>query len=645
MNEPRARHGWESDFPEFSSAQPHAIREALGRFVVDASPEQVRAWKDAIPPLQYEVNEVLVRDELAREYSAILEYELPMEARRPDVILLVGAVVMVVELKGKTHPSQADVDQAAAYARDLRCYHRECAERPVVPVLVPTRARGYQQFMDGVHVAGPDALDALVTQLSAEHPRPLVDRARFLAESAYCPLPTLVEAARELFQSGELRVIHRARAATEPAVDEISRIIHQAALTKSRHLILVTGVPGAGKTLVGLRTVHAHFLDDLAVPRENGKPTAPAIFLSGNGPLVEVLQYELRGAGGGGRTFVRGVKDYVRQYSSKRSPIPPEHVLIFDEAQRAFDADKMAETHKGHASTSEPEQFIEFADRIPEWCVVVGLIGSGQEIHVGEEAGVGQWRTAVEGGARSAEWTVHVPPGLEEQFRGSRVPLECRTTLNLDTELRFHMASELHAYVDGLLNGAEPELLAAQAARLNESGFHLRITRSLAEAKQYLRERYADDRDARFGIVASSKDKHLVDFGIPNDFQATKRVRVGPWYGDPEDAYGGQSCRLLETCVTEFGSQGLELDATLLAWGTDFRRDGGRWSNGLARGYKRGAKVRDPFALRLNAYRVLLTRGRDGCVVFVPPLELLDETHEHLQACGWRSIDGEASPP
>ena len=146
-----------------------------------------------------------------------------MESRRPDVILLVGAVVLVVELKGKTHPSQADIDQVAAYARDLRCYHRECAERPVVPVLVPTRARGYQQELDGVHVAGPDALDAIVTRLSSQFPRAGRGRGRFLDESAYRPLPTLVEAARELFNSGELRVIHRARAATEPAVDEISR--------------------------------------------------------------------------------------------------------------------------------------------------------------------------------------------------------------------------------------------------------------------------------------------------------------------------------------------------------------------------------------------------------------------------------------
>ena len=584
-----------------------------------------------------------MRDRLARAYSAILEYELPMEARRPDVVLLVGAVVMVVELKGKLHPSQADVDQAAAYARDLRAYHRECADRPVVAVLVPTRARGYQQQLDDVHVVGPDALDALVARLAGEHPEPRVDRARFLAESAYRPLPTLVAAARELFESGEVRAIHRARAATDPAVDLVSRVVHQAALTRSRHLVLVTGVPGAGKTLVGLRTVHARYLDDLAVPRAGARPTAPAVFLSGNGPLVEVLQYALRGAGGGGKAFVRGVKDYVTRYASRPGAVPPEHVLVFDEAQRAFDAGMMAAKHGGRAPGSEPEQFVAFADRIPEWCVVVGLIGTGQEIHVGEEGGVAQWRDAVERSTGAGEWTVHAPPALAAALPPGRVPVLVEPALDLDVELRYHLAADLHGYVDALLTDAEPPAaLAARARRLAASGFHLHVTRSFAVAAAYLRERYADAPAARFGLVASSRDRHLADVGIPNDWRSTQRVRLGPWYGDPEDAPGGHSCRHLDACVTEFGAQGLELDATLLAWGTDFRRDEeGRWSNALARSYQRRALVRDPLTLRRNAYRVLLTRARDACIAFVPPLPLLTPTHTHLLASGWRPL----SPP
>ncbi len=270
-----------SNFPNFSRTPARVIRGRLEEFVRDAGERQVRAWDESIPPLQREVDEVLAVNEDAATYSAILEYELPLESRRPDVVLLAKSVLVILELKGKLLPSQADLDQASAYARDLRCYHRECEYRPVVPIVVPTQAKGYVGTRFGVRIAGPDAIDELVDELE-ENPLPL-SREQFLAESAYRPLPSLVKAARELFHSGNLRTIRRARAATDPAVDEISRIIHEAAATRTRRLVLLTGIPGSGKTPVGLRIVHAHFLDDLAVPRANGKPTAPAIFLSGNG--------------------------------------------------------------------------------------------------------------------------------------------------------------------------------------------------------------------------------------------------------------------------------------------------------------------------------------------------------------------------
>lgn len=639
MMSQRARYGWESDFPDFSEASSIDVRKRLRAFVSDASPEQERAWSDSVPRLQDEVEKILLRNQLARHYSAILEYELPLESRRPDAILLVGGGLLVIELKGKLEPSQADIDQAAAYARDLQCYHRDCEDRPVVPVLVPTRAHGYLRQEGPVHIVGPDALDALVQQIT-DWDLPAVDRSRFLDEAAYRPLPTLVKAARELMERGELRRIHRAQAATEPAVQAIRDIVHEAARTRTRHLILVTGVPGAGKTLVGLQTVHAHYLDDLSIDRGNGRPTAPAVFLSGNGPLVQVLQYELRDAGGGGRTFVRDVKNYVRTYSRNPNRVPPEHVLVYDEAQRAFDADMVAVTHRGDEAAehgkSEPELFIEFANRVPEWCVVIGLIGTGQEIHVGEEAGIGQWRRAVENNPRWREWHVNTPPAIESTFAGAGVPVVARSALSLDVELRQHTVRDLHGYVAGLLAPEPSETLRPMADRLERDGFHLRITRDLQVAKVYLRDRYADNSDARFGIVASAKDKSLPALGIPNDFQSTKRVKMGPWYGDGGDS--PLSCRQLTSCVTEFGAQGLELDAALLAWGTDLRLEGGVWSNARAAGYQRRSLVRDARQLRINAYRVLLTRARDAVVVFAPPLPEMDETFGYLVAAGFHRL-------
>ncbi len=637
-------HGWDSLFPEFRDAQPRVIRTQLGRFIADASKEQVRAWDTSIPLLQQEVRELCEVDTAAGECTAILEYELPLESRRLDVVLLVRGAIVVLELKGKESPSQADLDQAAAYARDLRCYHRACDGKPVHAVVVPTRASGRRGVRDGVHVVGPDTLDALVQELQPDWKAPPLTAEEFLAADAYRPLPTLVQAARELFSSGQVRRVWRAAAETDPTVDEVTRIVHEAAATRTRRLVLVTGVPGAGKTLVGLRAVHANYLSDLAIERADGKPTVPAVFLSGNGPLVQVLQYELKKAGGGGKTFVRGVKDYVKTYSRKSHTIPPEHVLVFDEAQRAWDEEKVAAKHGSGSARSEPEHFIEFAERIPGWCVVIALIGTGQEIHQGEEGGLVQWRRAVERLESRGLWTVHGPAHALGVFKGSSERIEPSALLSLDKEIRFHLSTEIHAFVTGLLaSPGQPEALRPVADRLFDGGYRVLVTRDLDLAKNYLRSRYSDNPEARYGLLASAKDRDLAGLGIPNDWADTKLMNrdPGPWFCE-----GGEhprSCRRLAEVATEFQAQGLELDAALLAWGTDLVRCDGAWSNVNARGYKRGAKVKDPLQLRVNAYRVLLTRARDVTVIYIPPLAALDETFDHLRACGARDLDPAAS--
>ena len=634
---PEIGNGWSSSFPRFREAQAPYIRDSLAALFRDVSVEQIRAWDDSIGPLQDEVGEVLVRDPNASDYAAILEYQLPLEHRRPDVIFLIGGAVLVLEFKGKRQAELADLDQASAYARDLRAYHRECADRTVQAALVLTRAHGRIGVRSGVSIVGTDAIDGLAEEIRIDATAPAITRAAFLDPSAYRPLPTIVQAARELMESGSLRRIDRANAATGPTLEYLTQVAHDAARTRTRHLVLLSGLPGTGKTLVGLQLAHARFLDDLAIDRGGGKPTAPAIYLSGNGPLVQVLQYELKSAGGGGSAFVRAVKAYVERYSGNAAAVPPEHVLIFDEAQRAFDADQVNQVQKGSSGNglSEPEHFVEFAERIPEWCVVVGLIGSGQEIHIGEEAGIGQWRSAVERSADPDGWVVHLPPELEPAFEGyQKARVDAR--LHLTAELRYHLATDVHGFVGRLLDNPRDQGLASIAARLERDGFHLRITRDLDLAKSYLRQRYDGEPDKRFGMVASSRDKHLAGFGIPNDWNSTKVLKSGPWFveGDGDDL--GRSCRSLRSCVTEFGCQGLELDAALLAWGTDLVLEpGGTWSNRLARLYQRPGSIRDAMQLRLNAYRVLLTRARDATVIFVPPLPVLDRTFEALVTAGF----------
>ncbi len=630
-----AEYGWASSFAVFRDASVVEIYTSLAGFLAQVSESQGRAWNQSIAPLQNEVSEIIDRNYDAADYTAILEYTLPMEQRRPDVILLSSGSVYVLELKGKVSLTQADVDQVAAYARDLSAYHAECHGRPVVPLLVLTGARGFVAERAGVRVIGLDDVDRIVEELDDPDFDEPISPVAFLSDDAYTPLPTIVQAARELFTKHEVRWVERAAAFTQPALDAITGIIHEAARTKTRRLVLLTGIPGAGKTVVGLQIAHAQYLDDLVVPRQSGRTVAPAVYLSGNGPLVDVLQWEFADAGGGGKAFVRPVKDYVARYSKNPTAVPPEHVLIYDEAQRAWDAEHMARKHSSAAhSRSEPEHFIEFAERIPEWCVVVGLIGGGQEIHVGEEGGLGQWHSAVERSAAGG-WIVHGPPHVMEAFDGYQ-SFRSSDALHLGRELRFHLASDVDRFADGLLSGEEAEMLSAIAEGLEKAGFHLRVTRDLGLAKSYLSERYREHADARYGIVASSRAVELKDLGINNKLGPFSGFRYGPWFVKGED--DPRSCRSFHDCVTEFGCQGLELDSVLLAWGTDFIRENGMWTNRLMMKYRSPGQIRDASQLRRNSYRVLLTRARDANVVWVHGNPDLDETFEHLVRSGFRLL-------
>lgn len=640
---PREGCGWSGDFPTFGSERPRRIREILFEFLPDAEPEQVKAWDEGIPPIQSEVSKTVDREPKARGYSALLEYRLPYESRRPDVILLVTGAVVVVELKGRHDATQANLDQVSAYARDLANYHSQCEDKPVHAVLVPTRARGYLRHDCGVHVTGPDGLDALVATLDRPHldpPLKPITVDEFLAPESYRPLPTIVAAARHLLRHRALPRIKRASACTDPAVESIIRICHEAAATRTRRLVLLSGVPGSGKTLVGLRVAHSEVLDDLAVARTSGKPAAPAVYLSGNGPLVQVLQHELSSESVSGKTFVRGVKDYVRTYSSKRNPIPPEHVLIYDEAQRAWDEGQVRRKHAGgdlSRVASEPELFIEFAERVPEWCVVLALIGGGQEIHVGEEGGIGQWARAIERSPRRSEWSVAGPTHLAAPFGG--LPYRTDPSLHLSAVLRAHRADVLDGVVKAIVDGPRaPAEIRPLIEQLEGARFALRLTRDLGAAKRYLRERYGEQADARYGLLVSARVRTPEQHGLqvkPRFFPLAR------WFADGDES--SFSCRNLAIATSEFDVQGLELDAAILAWGEDLILERGaegdwRWSNAHAKGYRKHAAPRSPLELRRNAYRVLMTRGRDGLVIWVPPDPRLDATYEYFAAIGIREL-------
>ncbi len=628
--------GWLSTLAEFAHDRPDAIRDALLAFVRDASPEQIDAWGREIPVVRDAAQHSVTSFPPSRLHSVLLEYELPREGgRRPDVILLGNGTILVLEFKGKDMVNRADLDQVAAYARDLRGYHSMSHDQRIVPALIPMWYRGTRARYDDVEVLPPRELGTFVFEHAQAAVGPLIPGAQW-ADAAYEPLPGLVEAARLIFNNRPLPFIRQARSAGIPqALDYLSRTAHVAAATRTRQLALLTGVPGAGKTLVGLQLVHDRRLEDL-VEVVSGRPRgAPAVFLSGNGPLVDVLRHALQGDSGEEKIFVNGIKSYLKQYVvRKRQLVPPEHIVVFDEAQRAWDREMISEKHEVDAS--EPDLVIQLANSIPGWSMVLGLVGEGQEIHKGEEAGLSQWADAIRHNTNSEQWEVHAAPKLAGLFPAPTFRFNPVPELDLTTTLRSHLASSVHAWVGALLSSSRgASELSELASLIRREGFVMYVTRDLGKAADYVRERYRGQIDKRFGYVASSRARNLEAIGIDNSFNATRQTKPGPWYNDPPGS--PFSCCQLLRVVTEFQAQGLELDCPLVCWGDDLTHDGTSWRVAARRLDRR---YRDPEALRVNSYRVLLTRGRDGFLVFVPPDRGngMDSTAAHLEACGLRAL-------
>jgi DUF2075 family protein len=621
--------GWASDFRSFSSTSLEEIVNSLCAFVSDATPEQIRAWEHSIPPLKARSSELLKIEPKSVQYGAILEYLMPDGPRRADVVLLVSGAVLVIELKGDGNWQPEYLEQAADYARRLYWYHSLCGSENVRvhTILVSYGRKGEEAYEEWHTRTNIESLLDVIRRFDRPSSASAIAVSAFVAPQVCQPSLSLVQAARHFFADHALPHVKRIDEITNSAVQCIISEIRRTHASRKRTLILLSGVPGAGKTYVGLKIAHEPFMDDLAEPMSSGeKPTAPAIFLSGNGPLVEVLQYEFRRAGGGGRVFVRGVRDFVERYSKKHSSAPPHHVLIFDEAQRAWDAAKVRTHHEDSKASSEPETFIRFAERIPGWSVVIGLIGEGQEIHTGEEGGMGQWADAVKG---HQSWEVVGPRRFYQSFESCGVPYIIHEELHLATSVRFHFAAGLSDWASKIIaDNSSSEELSIIAAKLKEQGYQLRVTRNLGGAKDFLWAKYRDLPDSRFGILMSSRDRDLKEFGV----EQNRFFRAGPWYADPESSPG--SCRRLQEPATEFAAQGLELDHVLLVWGCDFVVNKRQWDNSSAKKY-RDRSVKDALQLRRNAYRVLLTRGREGIIICLPAgLTSLDETYQLLLDSG-----------
>ena len=643
--------GWHGAVAAFIDEDRLAIQLALEEFIHDAGESQKRAWKDSIRIMQGVLSAVKEESRhgtpVVDQDGAILEYMLPMEGgRRPDMIVIENGCVLILEFKGKLSYDRADLDQALGYKRDLSAYHSVLHDgvHPVNAVLVLTRRVAPAELIDGVFVCGPEHLPSLIVELTQDSAAPSLSSTHFL-EGTYLPLPSLVKAAKLHFKEADLPHIRRASSNTDPAFNRIRALVKEAAENGTRKLVLLSGVPGSGKSLVGIRLSYEaefkHLGTERLIPSSNNSfrsvtPENPSIFLSGNGPLVAVLKNAL---GRGSSGFIQDVRKYVLQYGSESAKSPPHHVVIFDEAQRAWDADKVERKHQGKhgVAGSEPEIFLSLANRIPDWSVMIGLIGNGQEIHDGEESGLQQWIDAMYQLDRKQEWVLHAPPGIMSGLSISGVKSVLEPLLSLNTTIRSHFAETLHLWVDQVLLTPADDYSEIQKMyyEVKLAGFRIYMTDSLQKAKMYTWNRYENHPESRYGLIKSSRDKSLDQYGVAG-LKWPKTPNYGKWFNNSLN--DGSSCCQLDLAFTEFDTQGLELDFTILGWGNDLILEKGKWSNKFAKRYAHTSKIQDPMNLRINAYRVLLTRARDGFIIFIPKSEQMAETVEHLRSCGIESL-------
>ncbi len=626
-----ARAWWQGSAAELLKAGPDAV---LGRLVQQlpfpAEPRQTEAWR-------FTIGHLAALGHAMPEAHVFLEFAIPRMGRRADAVVVAGGHVFVLEYKVGTRDfARHALAQVEGYALDLRHFHETSHDVPLVPMLVATHAPpqpiGLGLPADGIsppmRLAACDVEPAIRQVLTAD-PRPPLDAAQWAA-GAYRPTPTIIEAAEALFRGHGVEEISRSGAGAANltrTADAVARAIAGARATGTKALVFITGVPGAGKTLAGLNIACARM----------AAPGVDSAFLTGNGPLVAVLREALRRdhrrrarapepgdpdarrvAARSPDAFIQNVHHFRDEHVATDRP-PPEHVVVFDEAQRAWDAAQTARfmRKRGHPewTMSEPAFLLSVMDRRPDWCAVVCLVGEGQEINTGE-AGIGAWLEAVAAGPQQG-WRVHHSPHLaraDEQSRRALAILAARgqaaeePDLHLATSMRSFRAGRVSDFVAALL-ADQPE--SARALLPVPEQFPIFRTRSLPAARAWLRARRRGTE--RAGLLAASNALRL----RPEGLHVRARVDVAHWFLEPPPDI--RACDMLEDVATEFDVQGLELDWTCVAWDLGLRRARRGWEPWAFRGSAwQRARQPERQAFIVNAHRVLLTRARQGMVIFVP---------------------------
>jgi hypothetical protein len=598
--------------------------------------------------------------------SIYFEYSIPRMGKRIDVVLLIGSVIFVIEFKvGEREYLSSAIDQVVDYALDLLNFHETSHDKYIAPILIATIARSLPITIklsnneDKLLLpikCNPVSLPQTISSVLNEYTHERIDPEDW-EKGRYRPTPTIIEAAMALYNGHSVKEISRHDASAinlSDTSDTISEIIRQSRELKQKAICFVTGVPGAGKTLVGLNIATNHI---------DKKNDLYSVFLSGNGPLVDILREALardkvrfdneRGVHTRIGEARRDVKMFIQNVHHFRDECliddkkpPLEHVTLFDEAQRAWNLQQTAnfmQRKKGipNFNKSEPEFLISCLARHQDWAVVVCLVGGGQEINTGE-AGISEWIETLE--RAYPDWHIYISSRLNDSEYGAGEIIEkfktnplliIKDELHLSVSMRSFRSEKVSLLIKQLLD-LEKEEAKVTLGNVN-SKFPIVLTRDIQKAKRWLKEKARGSE--RYGIVVSSQAVRLKPYAVD------VRPEIDPihWFLDGKEDI--RSSYYLEDVATEFQIQGLELDWTCVVWDADFRYSPSGWEHRSFSGDRWNfVRKQERQNYLKNAYRVLLTRARQGMVIVVPPgdiedptrkSEFYDPTFEYLRTIGF----------
>ena len=647
-----------NSIPGFIRDDSTTIIGQLVKHSFEVNKEQSEAWENQISELQNRL------EKCGMEGDIIFEYDIVRLGKRIDVILLIRHMVFSLEFKnGKDIFTAQDAQQAEDYAIDIKNFHKESEDLYVCPILIATKAEPYKKVQSSgcypdkqIHLQREN-IETLIPKLSeilnlyGEDKE--IDFEKWF-NSPYYPTPTIVAAAVEAYSSHNLSQIAQSEAGQENinlCEAKINEVISTAQTNKRKCVCFVTGVPGAGKTLVGLDVV-AKNMDE----KKN-----LSVYLSGNGPLVEVLREALKRSVKAKKQFNRETEAAIntliqssfafKKDNASHNHATPENILIFDEAQRVWNKERMTSKHKDNPlmAVSEPHLLFSIMDRHQDWAVMICLVGLGQDIYDGE-VGINEWfRCGIED---FTDWELYYSPEIFGQVEDKNIDREmiegcdrCHPIpeLHLKTSIRSFRADKQCQFVDALLDNKPDE--AKDVYKIISEKYPIYVTRNYEAAKNWVRNQVRGSQ--RSGVLACSSAQRLKPEGIyvPTD------IDVKNWFLAPSDDL--RSSNKLEIVASEFKVQGLEIDWAIVCWDADLRRkkENNDWEYYNFRGTKWN-KRNKPEQRRylLNSYRVLLTRARQGMVIFVPKgvdpevdetrnAVYYDRIYSYLLSCGIEELE------